>query len=447
VKNEEANPGRNGIYTIVSVSGGTMELVRHEAFDQPSEMNYGTQFTVANGTHATKSFFMIESDVETCCLPVADPIRFREELATNNVALIINNAGVTIANQIDVNATAGTGSVTIGGDEGLVAGVGAFSGNIVLQNLQIGTSGAESKSVTLSSSTNGSGTGITFSGGISEADAANDTLSIEKTGSGTATLTGANTYHGTTAVTEGTLQLGAGGSINDTSFIRIDSGATFATAPGGYTTDAVVSGSGNISGDITIGSNVGAINTVGSLRAGGSTGGLLANAGDQLGTLTINGNLTINSGSTALMQLGGATLNGDASIRGFENNLVGIDSGTIAAWESANTVSLHDHLIVNGGSAPVINGTIKIDATFLNSYVPVFGDIFDLMDWSAVSSVGGVTGFDFSGVVLGGGLAFNTQLFATNGFIVVVPEPSRMVLLLLGLLGLMVRRRRRVGSV
>jgi hypothetical protein len=71
VKNEEANPGRNGIYTIVSVSGGTMELVRHEAFDQPSEMTYGTQFTVDNGTHATKSFFMIESDVETCCLPVA----------------------------------------------------------------------------------------------------------------------------------------------------------------------------------------------------------------------------------------------------------------------------------------------------------------------------------------------------------------------------------------
>jgi len=147
------------------------------------------------------------------------------------------------------------------------------------------------------------------------------------------------------------------------------------------------------------------------------------------------------------MQLGGRTLNDDPAIRGFENNLTGIASGTITGWENANTVSLHDHIIVNGGSAPVIDGTIKISPTFLNGYTPVFGDIFDLMDWTAISSIGGAPVFDFTGVVLGDGLAFNTQLFATNGFIVVVPEPSRALFLMLGLLGLMLRRRRRGNSL
>jgi autotransporter-associated beta strand protein len=369
--------------------------------------------------------------------------RFREEFATNNVALVINSAGTTIANHIDVNATAGTGSVTIGGDEGLVAGTGTFSGNIVLQNLQSGTPGVETKTVTLASSTNGSGTGITFSGVISEADAANDTLSIEKTGTGTVTLTGANTYHGTTAVTAGTLQLGTGGSVNDTTFIRIDSGATFGTATGGYTTDATVSGSGTIQGDITIGSNVGAINSVGTLNPGDSTGGLLVNAGNQIGALTINGNLAVNSGSTVLMQLGGITLNAGTAIQGFEDNLTAIAPATITAWESANTLSLHDHIASTGSSAPVIDGTIKIDSTLLNGYVPAYGDVFDLMDWSAVASISGATSFDFSSVVLGDGLVFNSQLFSSNGIIVVVPEPSRALLIMLGLLGLMLRRRRR----
>jgi|UniRef100_UPI00378359BE autotransporter-associated beta strand protein len=442
VKNEETNPTRNGIYTIVSVSGGTMNLVRHVEFDAPSEMTYGTQFAVVNGTSAGKHFFMMQNDADECCLPVEDSVRFREEFATNNVALVITADALNISNAIDVNATAGTGSVTLGGDEALTTGAATFSGNVALQNLQAGATGIETKTVTLTSATNGSSTGITFSGVISEADAINDTLSVEKTGNGTVTLTGANTYHGTTHVTDGTLQLGTGGSINDTTFIRIDSGATFGTAVGGYITDATVSGVGTISGDITIGSNVGSINTTGSLRAGDSTGGLLANAGDQLGTLTINGNLTIASGSSAVMQLGGFTLNDDPTIRGFENNLTGIDSGIITGWENTNTVSLHDHILVNGGSAPVIDGTIKIAPTFLNGYTPVFGDIFDLMDWTAVSNLGGATSFDFSGVVLGSGLAFNTQLFASNGFIVVVPEPSRALLLLFGLLGLFFRRRR-----
>jgi hypothetical protein len=43
---------------------------------------------------------------------------------------------------------------------------------------------------------------------------------------------------------------------------------------------------------------------------------------------------------------------------------------------------------------------------------------------------------------LGVGQSWDTSLFNTHGVIVVVPEPSRALLLLLGLFGLISRRRR-----
>jgi autotransporter-associated beta strand protein len=460
VKNEEANPTRNGIYTIVSVSGGTMNLVRHVEFDAPSEMTYGTQFAVVNGSSAGKHFFMMQNDADECCLPVENPIRFREELASNNVALVITTDALNVTNAIDVNATAGTGSITIGGDESMTTGAATFSGNVVLQNLQVGAAGIETKTVILTSETDGSSSGITFSGVISEADSANDTLSIEKTGNGTVTLAGVNTYHGTTYVTDGTLQLGTGGSVNDTTFIRIDSGATFGTAVGGYTTDATIAGSGSIAGNLTVGSNVGSINTTGVIKPGDSTGGLLANAGDQLGTLTVNGNLTLASGAARLeLQLGNALV---ADYNASAEIFTRLGNGTFDAWVVDNT---DGHLTLweaGTGSHDRINGTGTLTLTgggtvsLLNpgSYSIAHGDVFDLMDWSSIT----LGTFDLGGAYRAGGalgdlvlptldpfLAWNTTLFQSHGILVVVPEPSRMLLLMFGLLALFFRRRRRNG--
>jgi len=461
VKDEEADPASNGIYTITGVSGATMTLERNADFDTPREMTYGKQFTVVNGTSATKSFFMMEPGSANCCLPALDPIRFREEAGTSNVALLLNTGSLTVANDIDVNATAGTGSVTIGGDAAFTSGASTFGGNIVLQNLQSGATGVETKTVTLTSSTNGSGTGVTFSGAISEADAANDTLSVEKTGTGTVTLTGTDTYHGTTAITNGTLQLGTGGSINDTTFIRVDTGATFGTPAGGYTTDATVSGSGTISGDLTIDSNVGSINTTGVLKPGDSTGGLLANAGDQVGTLTVTGNLTLaaaTGGATRLEMQLGSTLAADANEAAqfttrlgngtFDSWITDNTDGHITSWEAGT--GNHDRLNISGTLNLTATGQISI--TNPGSYTAAIGDVFDLIDWTTLNA----GTFNFGGTyrgdgligdlalpTLGAGLAWNTALFQTNGILVVVPEPSRALFLMLGLLAVCLRRRRR----
>ena len=86
-------------------------------------------------------------------------------------------------------------------------------------------------------------------------------------------------------------------------------------------------------------------------------------------------------------------------------------------------------------------------------YSFAFGDVFDLLDWGSINldadGVGGFgnfnTGSDLLLPSLVSGLSFDTSLFSSNGIIVVVPEPSRTLFLMLGLLGLMLRRRRSVA--
>ena len=90
------------------------------------------------------------------------------------------------------------------------------------------------------------------------------------------------------------------------------------------------------------------------------------------------------------------------------------------------------------------------------TFTPTQGQIFNLLDWSGVTdftgfSVGtnfrdgaGDNGNQFNlPDISASGLVWDVSLFTSNGIIVVVPEPSRVLLLLGGLLGLLMRRRRK----
>jgi hypothetical protein len=85
------------------------------------------------------------------------------------------------------------------------------------------------------------------------------------------------------------------------------------------------------------------------------------------------------------------------------------------------------------------------------------GQVFNLIDWSGANLSGGfsvgafntydasstVTAGDLDLAALGAGLGWDVSAFTSYGVLVVVPEPSRMLLLMFGLLGLFFRRRRR----
>lgn len=393
-----------------------------------------------------------------------------------------NTAASWTATNLVVNS-GGTAAFKVGG-----AGEFTAADIDIIKDLGTATGGFLGGATLGIDTSNATGT-FTYASVIADTDSGNNSIGLHKFGTGTLELTGVNTYTGKTTVSGGTLSISAdqnlgtapGGPVGDQltldgGTLRITADATLAAnrgitiGSGGGTVEtaaattttisSVITGGGVLTktGDGTVllmnvNTNTGATNVnAGTLGGTGTVGGgLNVNAGGTVapgvateGLLTIGGDLNVGAGGTLLMQLGGATLNDESSIRGNENNLSAISGATIASWASANTVSLHDRLFSNDASAPVIDGVLKIDSAFLNGYAPVYGDVFDLLDWTTLTNgITGTTNFDFTGVVLDGDLMFNTQLFASNGIIVVVPEPSRVLLFMLGLAGLVLRRRRK----
>jgi uncharacterized protein with beta-barrel porin domain len=134
------------------------------------------------------------------------------------------------------------------------------------------------------------------------------------------------------------------------------------------------------------------------------------------GTLTINGNLTLSSGSTLAMELGGLT------------------QGT-----------LYDFLDVNG----TLELAGMLDLDFINGFQNSLtnGNILTLA--TANTDING----SFLNVASGGYLLTNFPIalqvfygagspYGAENLVVAIPEPSRAVLFMLGLFGIMQRRRR-----
>lgn len=409
VSGEEANPERNGIYTITAVNGSTMTLVRAADYQTGGQILYGGQVGVTNGTYAGQTMFQFEENVVVRNELTQEPIRFRADVLNANVAALVNTTGLTVANNIDINATNGTGTTTVGGSTALAGAsdTGVFSGNIRLQDLSPGV--PETRTLQLASSVAAtSGTGITFSGTISEVDSTaltGDVLSVTKVDNGVATLTGANTYTGTTNVIGGTLLVNnSTGSGTGAGSVIADGGTTL----GG--TGFIAPASNN---SITLNGTF----APGSL--GGSTGEDISLA------VSGTGNITFNAGSSfeIFSRVAGA------------NPASANDLALISAGDWAN--------VIFGGSS-VLN---VIDTTGLSSTVWADGDSWKLFDWTGITAgTPPINGFASLNLpTLSGGLMWDTSNLYTTGFIVVaVPEPSRVLLVLLGLLGLMTRRRRKL---
>ena len=118
--------------------------------------------------------------------------------------------------------------------------------------------------------------------------------SVVKTGSGTTTLTAANSYNGATTIQQGTLAIGVGGSIsNSTSIIVGDAGSSGAVLDvhaltGGFT----IASTQTLKGIGTVITGTGAAKT--------TNNGILA-PGNSIGTLNITGDYAF--GSTSIYQV------------------------------------------------------------------------------------------------------------------------------------------------
>lgn len=268
-------------------------------------------------------------------------------------------------------------------------------------------------------------------------------LALTKKGVGKLTLTNTynvttpvastSTYTGKTTISGGTLALEGTGNIEGTPWIQIDQGAIFDVAGrtgGGYDlTNKTLTGTGSVTGNLTIsGTSI--------IKPGGNSAtATLSDAGIGTGTLTVNGDLTLATGGTrALFQLGGT----NSSL--FDPSSGG-DPGFFA---DASGDGLYDQIVVNGSLNLNAGGTLKVE--FVDGYAASVGDVFNLLDWLQLGPGNTFTlaDLDLSSVSSwGGGLQFETDRFLSEGIIyVAVPEPSKALLLLTGILWCGFRRRR-----
>jgi autotransporter-associated beta strand protein len=311
--------------------------------------------------------------------------------------------------------------------------VGSLSGTLATPSSGANTATINtqsSRNFTINQTAAGTYAGIIAGGG---------SLTLGALSTQTLTLTGTNTYTGSTTISAGSLQVGnAGMGTTGTGAVTLQSGSTLL-------------GTGIVRGSSFMAESGSTI------RAGDSA------ADSSFGTLSFTPASA--SGSTSSLQGGislgisGATLT-DATYGG---NTLG--SAGYNAWlDGVIGVGLHDRLVFNNPTAGTgynLNflthtGSLQIIGS---SFIPADGQVFNLLDWSNLVTPN-FTGFTFSTGYLTGngdegadldlpdisgtGLLWDFSRFSTSGNIAVIliPEPSRALLLVGGLLALVMRRRR-----
>lgn len=353
--------------------------------------------------------------------------------ANTSGGLTKNGAGtltLTGANTYSGGTVVSAGTLTVGTGGTLGASTGSLAvnnpntgaGTAVVLNLAaavdttvgslsgtLATPGSGANTATINSQTNRNFTvNQTADGTYAGVIAGGGSLTLGSLSTHTLTLTGTNTYTGTTTVSAGSLQVGnAGTGSTGTGAVTVQStGVLLGTGVVQGSSFTAQSGSAVQAGDGTAQSNYGTLNF---MPASGA------------------GSFDFQSGSTVVL---------------------GIDpSGTSDLLNFIGT----------GANTLLFNSNLAVTAV---GFTPATEQIFNLLDWSGLATAPAFdTRFNYTGPLLGngdeaGGLdlpdiagsgyAWDISNFITNGSIaiVLVPEPSRLTLVGLCLALLLIKRRR-----
>jgi len=286
-----------------------------------------------------------------------------------SVGLTMNGSGTIAlsgANTYTGATTISTGTIVLGGSSlpsttalliatGATLDLGAQSATVA----SLANSGGGGGTVTNSNAspatlTVGGSATTSFSGTIINGTGA---VNLTMNGSGSLTLTGANTYSGTTLVAAGTLTVASGGSLIGT--------LSLITSNGTFILD---------SGTVTLSTSSSGIFGVG---YGGGTGTVTVNSGGTLNVGNGGGRTFIGGGAsggpygTGIFNLEGGTVNVGAS-GSFPNDQVYLDGygGSSTVNLDSGTLSLARPIVDgNGGSTVYFNGATLVCG--------VTSDIFD----------------------------------------------------------------------
>lgn len=344
----------SGSGALVQSGTGTLTLTGANTYTGGTTISAGTLQLGNGGT--TGSILGDVADNGTLAFNRSDDVTF---------AGVISGSGALVQS--------GTGTLTLTGANTYTGGTTVSAGTLVGNTTSLQGNIVDNAAVVFSQTTTG-----TYAGAIS------GTGSMTKTGAGTLILIGENTYTGGTTISEGTLQIGNGGTTGSLVGVIVNNAALVfnrsdtynfpgtITGPGSVT---IIGGTVNFTGanaytgpiavaDATFELAPGAVSassyTIGAggvIGGTGTIGGLsvldggTASPGYSPGTLTVNGNVTFGPGSVYRVDV-------------YANGA-------------------HD-LIIASGTATITGGTVEVIAQ--NGYAT------PLATYTILTAAGGVTG-------------------------------------------------------
>jgi len=239
-------------------------------------------------------------------------------------------------------------------------------------------------------------------------DDAGSTTNVVKDGTGSWTLSGANTYSGTTTITAGTLKLGAAGVIPDASAVTVtgtldmnDFSETVGSISGGGIIDNVA-GAGTPT--LTCGGDNTSTEFSGIIQ---NTSGTLGITKEGTGTLTLSGTNTYTAATTisaGVLELGNGGTTG--TIVGNITDNATFTYNRSDSYDYAGVISGSGNLHINDGTL-ILSGTNTFTGT-------------NTIDASTTLQIGneGTTGSVVVGIVNNGTLTFNrTNNYSYSGVI------------------------------